>query len=93
VIATLAESAAVSDICAMVQNISQRVQGTRVRMAKGKYQGRVAELSGAIINFDGQVAYLCYVERADGNGAINGDCASRSYLPADWFDVLEDEDA
>ncbi len=87
-IATQAEAKLVEDVYAMVQNISQRVSGMKVKMTRGKYQGRMAMLEGAIISHRGQVAYLCMVQRADGDGPINGDCASRSYLPADWFEEI-----
>ena len=91
-IATEAEAKMVEDVSAMVQNISQRVQDMRVCMKRGKYTGRMARLCGAIIGHDGQIAYLCMVERTDGNGYINGDCASRSYLTEEYFNVMEDED-
>lgn len=90
-IATEAENKLVEEVAAMIQGISQRVQGMRVRMRGGKYDGRVATLEGAIFNHDGRVAYLCMVERADGAGPINGDCASRSYLPDTRFEVFEEE--
>lgn len=91
-IETDAETEMVENVAAMVKNISQRVIGMRVQMTRGKYSGRAAELGGAIIGYDGRIAYLCYVERTDGNGPINGDCASRSYLSADWFRVWEEEE-
>jgi len=86
---TEAESRLVAEVYAMVQNVSLRVQGTQVRMTRGKYEGRIAELAGAIIGNDGQINYLCYVQRADRSGPINGDCASRSYLPRDWFSEID----
>lgn len=88
-IATEAETRLSEQVYAMIQNIAHRTSGMRVEMTRGKYAGREAEINGAIMNYDGQIAYLCMVLRANSDEPINGDCASRSYLPADYFRMIE----
>lgn len=73
----------------ILESYRKKYSGMTVRMKKGKYKGRNAVISGVISDdYRGRLAFLCMVQRVDGQGALNSDGESRSYLPSDWFELI-----
>ena len=60
----------------------------RCRLLTGKYAGRECSIEGVIPDAEEGFLYLCYVQRADGRGALNTDGESRAYRPAREFELL-----
>ena len=65
--------------------VAYRTMGREVILMKGKYHGRLGILRGVIPDVEHGFLYLVMVQREDGQGDLNTDGASRSYIPRDHF--------
>ncbi len=65
--------------------VAHKTMGREVVLLKGKYHGRCGIIRGVIPDVEHGFLYLVMAQREDGQGDLNTDGASRSYIPLYHF--------
>lgn len=63
----------------------------RVKLIKGKYRGRTAQITSVIVDNNHGLLFLCMVyKKRSTEDFLNDDGASRSYIPVTHFILIEE---